>query len=136
MQESLGNHLLIGVVDDDSSVRKALARLLRAACLSVEVFASAAELLAYEGPHRPACLILDIHLPDMDGITLLRRILAAEPGLPVVMVTGDVDPELRARALQAGAAAFLPKPLDEAELLAELHRALAKRSQHDEALQG
>src|SRR5262245_6430510 len=103
MQESLGNPLVIGVVDDDPSVRRALARLLRSACLSVEIFANAAELLAYEGPLRPVCLIVDIHLPDMDGVTLLRRVVAAEPGLPVVMITGDADPELRARALQGGA---------------------------------
>jgi two-component system response regulator FixJ len=118
---------LVVVVDDDPSIRKALARLLRSASLEVEVFGSAGDLLARNGSLRPACLVIDVHLPDMNGISLLRQLVAAEPGRPVVMITGDRDPELRLRALQEGAAAVLVKPFDEDQLLDEVRRALATR---------
>lgn len=115
------------VVDDDPSIRKALARLLLSASLEVEVFGSAGDLLARNGSLRPACLVIDVHLPDMNGISLLRQLVAAAPGLPVVMITGDKDPELRRRALQEGAAAVLVKPFDEDQLLDEVRRVLANR---------
>jgi FixJ family two-component response regulator len=118
---------LVVVVDDDPSIRKALARLLRSASLEVEVFGSAGDLLARNGSLRPACLVIDVHLPDMNGISLLRQLVAAAPGLPVVMITGDKDPELRRRALQEGAAAVLVKPFDEDQLLDEVRRVLANR---------
>lgn len=118
---------LVVVVDDDPAIRKALARLLRSASLEVEVFGSAGDLLARNGSLRPACLVLDVHLPDVDGISLLRQLVTATPGLSVVMITGDQDPELRQRALQAGAVAVLGKPFDEERLLDEVRRALANR---------
>lgn len=121
---------LVVVVDDDPSIRRALARLFRSASLEVEVFGSAGDLLARNGTLRPACLVVDFHLPDMNGISLLRQLLAPAPGRPVVpavMITGDKDPELRLRALQAGAVALLEKPFDEERLLDEVRRALADR---------
>src|SRR6185436_1322928 len=117
---------LVLVMDDDPSIRRALDRLLRSAGLSVEAFASAAELFARESPVRPMCLVLDIHLPDMNGLDVLRRVIAADPGLPVLIITGELDPDLRKQALQAGAAAFLIKPVDEDQLLKEIHRALLR----------
>ena len=113
-------------MDDDPSIRRALERLLRSAGLVVESFASETEFLARESPVRPACLVLDIHLSDANGLDVLRRILAAEQDLPVLVLTGDMDPKLRERALQAGAAAFLTKPLDEDRLLEEVQRALLR----------
>ncbi len=127
MSESLAARPLVVVVDDDPAIRRALARLLRSASLEVEVFGSAGDLLARNGSLRPACLVVDVHLPDIDGISLLRQLVAATPGLPVVMVTGDRSPELGLRALQAGAAAVLVKPFDEERLLDEIRRALATR---------
>lgn len=117
---------LILVADDDPSVRKALGRLLRAAGLEVKVFASGSELLAFERPPRPSCLVLDLHLPDMNGCELLRRIVAAAPDLPVVILTGETDPETRVRVLQDGAQSFLTKPFEESRLLAEVQRLLAR----------
>ena len=111
---------LVLVVDDDPSVRKALDRLLRSAGLEVKVFACAAELLAFERPPRPSCLVLDLHLPDMDGLELLRRIAA--PDLPVVVLTGDTGADTRDRVLQGGAAAFLAKPAEETRLLETVRR--------------
>lgn len=117
---------LVVVMDDDPSIRRALDRLLRSAGLSVETFASAAEFLARESPVQPMCLVLDIHLPDMNGLDVLRRIIAADQGLPVLIITGETDPELRERALRAGASAFLSKPFEEDQLLREIHRALPR----------
>lgn len=119
-------------MDDDPSIRRALGRLLRAAGLSVEVFAGAAELLARELPVRPVCLVLDVHLSEknghsgMTGLDVLRRLLATDQNLPVLVVSGDTDPDLQERALQAGAAAFLLKPFDEERLLEEVQRALLR----------
>ena len=115
------------LVDDDPSVRTALSRLLRSSDLDVETFASAGEFLDRERPVRPACLLVDIHLPDMNGLVLLRRILAEDAGLPVVIITGEMNPQLKAQALQEGAAAFLKKPFDDEEFLAEVRRALSTR---------
>ena len=111
-------------MDDDPSIRRALERLFRSAGLSVESFASAAELLAHDAPVQPDCLVLDVHLADTNGLDVLRRIIVADQGLPVVIITGDTNPELRKQALQAGAAAFLTKPFDEDRLLEEVRRAL------------
>jgi FixJ family two-component response regulator len=127
MPEPSAANPLVVVVDDDPSIRRALTRLLRSASLDAESFASAGELLAQNGFFHPACLILDVHLPDMNGISLLRQLVAAAPGRPVVMITGDRDPELRRQALQAGAVAVLAKPFDEQRLLDEVRRALANR---------
>lgn len=115
---------LVGVVDDDPSIRKALSRLLRAGGLGVEVFASAGEFLAFEWPVRPACLVIDIHLADMNGLSLLMQIVAADPDAVVVIVTADADPQLKVQALQAGAAAFLTKPFDERRFLDQIFQAI------------
>lgn len=96
----------------------------------MEVFASAAELLARELPVRPVCLVLDVHLPEtnghsaMNGLDVLRRILATDPSLPVLVISGSLEPGLREQAFQAGALAFLAKPLDGDRLLEEVRRAL------------
>ena len=115
---------LILVIDDDPSLRRSLARLLRSAGLAVETFARAAELLAFERPPRPSCLVLDLHLPDMDGYELLRKIVAEAPDLPVIVLTGETGERKRLRALQDGAGAFLTKPFEDDRLLDEIHRLL------------
>ena len=115
-------------MDDDPSIRRALDRLLRSAGMCVEAFASEAELLARESPVQPACLVLDVHLSDMNGLDVLRKIVAADHGgLPVLVLTGDTDPKLREQAFQAGAAAFLTKPFDEDQLLEEVRRQVLRQ---------
>ncbi|HVR98519.1 MAG TPA: response regulator [Thermoanaerobaculia bacterium] len=113
---------LVLVVDDDPAVRRALVRLLRSADLEVEAFASGSELLAFERPLRVVCLVLDLHLPDMNGIDLLRLILVSAPDLPVLILTGESDPAVRDRALREGARAFVLKPFEEGRLLEEVRR--------------
>ncbi len=121
-----GRRPLILVVDDDAAVRRSLARLLRAADLDVKLFTKGSELLAFKSPVRPRCLVLDLHLPDMKGLDLLVHSKAANPELPVVAMTGDLDPRLKARALQRGAAAFLLKPCEDVRFLEEVRRALGQ----------
>jgi len=112
------------ILDDDVSIRRSMWRLLRSVSLDVEVFASAGELLGYQRPARPACLVLDIYLPDMNGLDLLGRLATTDPELPVVVITGHVDETLGPRALRAGATAFLTKPYDEQVLLEAIRAAL------------
>ena len=120
MREPLAGRPLVAVVDDDPAVRQALTRLLCTADLEVRAFASAGELLAGDWPVQIRCLVIDFHMPDMDGLALLRRIAETRPQLPVVIISGESDPELRTQALRQGAAAFLTKPIDDEELLKEV----------------
>jgi len=112
-------------VDDDSSIRRSLSRLLRLAGFDVKALASAGELLACEWPARPACLVIDIHLPDINGLVLLQE-PSIDSQIPVIVLTGDPDPELRTQALQQGAAAFLNKPFDNEQLLQAIRCALIR----------
>jgi two-component system, LuxR family, response regulator FixJ len=120
MREPLAHRPLVAVVDDDPSVRQALTRLLGSADLEVRAFASGGELLGCDWPVLLICLVIDFHLPDMNGLVLLRRIAETRPHLRVVIISGETDPELRTQALRQGAAAFLSKPIDDTELLREV----------------
>lgn len=115
---------LVYVVDDDTSVRRALSRLMRACGLDVEVCGTANEFLASDHSHRPACLVLDVRLPGMSGVDLQRRLAACEPDLPIVVITGHGDEEIRRQMLQAGAVAFFAKPFDDRALVEAIRQAL------------
>jgi len=120
----------ISVVDDEESVRKALTRLLRVAGFNVGTFASGLEFLKSLRSGRPDCVILDIHLPEVSGLDVQEKLGREEPTLPVIAVTGRDEPGLRGRLLQAGAAAYLVKPLDAGILLDAVALAVGKcRSQ-------
>ncbi len=113
------------IIDDDPSVRRALERLTQSAGFEARGFATGSEFLAAERAGGPACVVLDLRLPDMHGLELQRRLARTDPGLPVVVVTGYGDDLTRRQALAAGAAAFLPKPFDDQMLLDAIRRALA-----------
>jgi FixJ family two-component response regulator len=113
------------LVDDDPSVRRDLGELFRLAGYSVTAFATAGELLRYRRPAGPACLVLDIMLPDANGLDLQRHLAKTDPVLPVVLITGHLDDALRERALGSGAFALLAKPLDWTSLRDEIRQALA-----------
>ena len=115
------------VVDDDSSVRRALSRLLRVAVFDVETFSNAEAFLASELPE-PACLVVDVHLPGMDGVELQRCITERTRGLPVVTISGHGEEATRRRALDAGASAFLDKPFGDGELLDAIAQAMSTHS--------
>jgi FixJ family two-component response regulator len=118
---SSGEHLVY-VVDDDSSVREALLELLESAGLVVSTFPSAAEYLDSPKPTVPACLILDIELPDINGLALQQRL--AEIGPPIIFLTGHGDIPSSVKAMKAGAIDFLTKPFGAKELLAAIQTAL------------
>lgn len=107
----------IAIVDDEHSVRRALERLLRSAGMSVEVFASGAEFLAARENRAFDCVVLDLHMPVLNGFEVLQRLARAQSSVGVVAITGHDTPEAGARALAAGALACLLKPIDEQVLL-------------------
>ena len=113
----------IFVIDDDASVLKALARLLRVEGWRVEAFASAEAYLAHHDMETPGCLVLDVTLPGIDGLELQRR-LAALRLRPIVFLTGEGDIPSSVRAMKAGAVDFLTKPVRAAVLLAAVRAAL------------
>ena len=121
---TLMDHIVV-VVDDDYRIREALLELLTAAGLNVVTFGSAAEYLRFAKPDLPACLILDVELPDINGLELQRQI-AADQHPHIVFLTGHGDVPSSVRALKAGAVDFLTKPFREQDLLAAIQAALAQ----------
>ena len=116
---------IVYILDDDPSVRRSLERLARSAGFEARGFATAAEFLAAQRERRPACLILDLLLPDMRGLDVQRQLTLIDPGLHVVVLTGYGDDRARREALAGGAVAFLSKPCDDEELLDAIRRALS-----------
>ena len=100
---------IVFVVDDDISVRESLELLLRTAGWRVETFTSATDFLAYPRTHVPCCLVLDVSLPDLNGLELQHR-LDDRSELPIVFITGHGDIPMSVRAMKAGATEFLTKP--------------------------
>jgi FixJ family two-component response regulator len=117
--------VLISVVDDDASVRRALRRLLQLSGYAVETFASASEFLASPAIGLTSCLVLDIHLQDMTGFELQERLAGTWAAIPLVYITAHDDAATRARVRQAGVGAYLRKPFEKRALLAAIERALA-----------
>jgi FixJ family two-component response regulator len=116
---------VITIVDDDDSVRESLARLVRSVGFTVMVFGSAEEFLSAGQGLNADCLILDIRMPGMSGLELQRELSASDRDLPVIFITAHgSDPEVRARALGAGAVDYLIKPLNEEEVLKAIDAAL------------
>jgi len=107
----------ISVIDDDESVRRAVQRLLRSAGFSATVFASAEEFLSADSGAGCGCLILDVRMPGLSGLELQHRLRQAGSTVPIILITSHEDPQVRDRALAAGAVAFLQKPFDEKSLL-------------------
>jgi FixJ family two-component response regulator len=101
----------ISIVDDDASIREALKSLMRSARFDVEAFASAEDFLASESLHDTSCLILDVHLPGMNGFELQNRLQVEGHGIPVIFITAHADKTSRERALKGGAIEFLSKPV-------------------------
>src|SRR5262245_39049236 len=115
---------MVFVVDDDSRVREALTDLLSSNGLGVQAFDSARKFLESEKPDAPACLVLDLELPDINGLELQEE-LASTIAPPIVFITGYGDIPSSVRAMKAGAVEFLSKPFGEEELLAAINTAIA-----------
>jgi FixJ family two-component response regulator len=116
---------IIFIVDDDRRIREAMTELLSSLEMRAVAFGSAAEYIAYPKPDLPACLVLDIELPDINGLELQRQI-APENDVPIVFVTGHGDIPSSVRAIKAGAVDFLTKPFQEADLLRAIQSALTQ----------
>ena len=114
------------IVDDDDAVRDSLRVLLESAGFHVRDFESAKAVLADNGLRQGACLIADIRMPDIDGLTLQEELVNRQVGLPVIIVTGHGDIPLAVRAMKAGAVDFIEKPFDDELLLQSLKRALER----------
>jgi two-component system, LuxR family, response regulator FixJ len=114
------------VVDDDDAVRDSLALLLEAAGLRVEAFAGAAEALARCRDQRPACVVTDVRMPEMDGLELQRRLVQLHAQLPVIVITGHGDVPLAVQAMKAGAVDFIEKPFSDDVILASIEAAVAR----------
>ena len=120
---------LVFVVDDDSSVRKSLTRLLEASGHAVEAFASAREFLAREPHPGPCCLVLDVRMPGLTGLELQERLVAEGRRMSIVFVTGHVDVPKSVKAMKGGAVDLLTKPVDAKDLITAIQRAVEKSVQ-------
>ena len=118
---------IVFIVDDDESVRDALASLIRSAGLRVERFASAQAFLAYPPVGVPSCLLLDVRLPGGTGLDLQRRLAERNTDIPIVFITGHGDVRTSVAAMKAGAIEFLLKPLADGEVLDAIGRAIDRR---------
>lgn len=121
------------VVDDDASVRKALERLLGGAGYRVTSFARAADFLSLRAFDVSGCLLLDLAMPEMDGLELQAALAEMDNAMPVIFLTGHGDIPASVQAMKAGAVDFLTKPVDEEALLAAIGVALERQSQTIEA---
>jgi len=108
---------IVFVVDDDPSMREALQDLVASIGLEARVFASAQEFLQARRPDAPGCLVLDVRLPGMSGLTFQQQLANAGIDLPVIFITGHGDVPMSVRAIKAGAVEFLMKPFRDQELL-------------------
>lgn len=116
---------VVFIVDDDVSVRESLRPLIAQAGWQPEVFASAAEFLDHRGAVAPGCLVLDVSLPDLDGLEVQKRI-ADRTELPIVFITGYGDIPMTVRAMRAGAVEFLTKPFVPEALLGAVRGAIER----------
>jgi FixJ family two-component response regulator len=114
----------VAIVDDEEGIRKALGRLLRAAGLEAYGYATGQEFLTAAAERRPDCVVLDLHMPGMSGLQVLRKLKATGLLLPIVVITAHDEPETREQCLSTGARAYLRKPLEDRLLLNAISAAM------------
>jgi len=114
----------VALVDDDASVRKALARLLSASSFEITTFGSAREFLKSVKAATPECLVVDLQMPEITGLDLQRHLVRSGINIPTIVITAHSEPGLRERCQSAGASAFLVKPLDGKTLIGEINSAV------------
>jgi FixJ family two-component response regulator len=117
---------IVFVVDDDVSVRESLELLLGSEGLRVETYTSAREFLFRPRARTPSCLILDVALPDLNGLELQKQIAADRFDMPIIFITGFGDIPTTVQAMKAGAVEFLTKPFDDSALLGAIRQAIAR----------
>src|SRR6266705_5900860 len=117
---------IVFVVDDDVSVRESLELLIRCAGWQPETFASAREFLARPRVRAPSCLVLDVSLPDLNGLDLQKRVAADRTDMPIIFITGHGDIPMSVQAMKAGAVEFLTKPFGDGVLLGAIRNAIER----------
>ena len=117
---------IVFVVDDDVSVRKSLELLIDSAGWRPETFASAQEFLSRPRVLAPSCLVLDVALPDLNGLDLQRRVAVDRIDMPIIFITGYGDVPMSVQAMKAGAVEFLTKPFDDEPLLNAIRHAIER----------
>jgi len=122
---AMGEADSVFVVDDDASLRKALTLFLQAEGFNVEAYASARAFLDACQPDWHGCVILDVGMPDMDGLALQQALAARGVRLPIIFLTGQGDIPKAVQAVKGGAVDFLEKPASDAEILGRIHAAMA-----------
>ena len=117
---------LVAVVDDDASVRKSIAILLKAHGYRAELYESANQFLAAETAEQPVCLILDVYLGSTTGIELSQHLRATGMNVPTVFVSGSKDQRARRQAVELGCVAFIEKPFEACTLIEAVTTAIAR----------
>ena len=120
---------IVHVVDDDASLRDALVGLFDSVGLDARTYGSAHEFLDANRPDKPGCIVIDIRLPDMNGLEFQGRLVQLGVGLPVVMMTGYGDIPMSVRAMKRGAVDFLAKPFHDQDMLDAVTSAIERDRQ-------
>jgi FixJ family two-component response regulator len=118
------NAFVVCLLDDDPSVLKGLGRLFSSADLHTEMFSDPEGFLRYAQTHRPVVALIDVHMPQMNGLEVQSQLRRISPSTRVIIFTGKEDPRVRSTALDGGASAFFTKPFDDEELLTAVRLAL------------
>lgn len=122
---------IVFIVDDDLSVRRTTERLVRTAGFNVQAFTSGRDFLNSARPDGPACLILDVRMPGLDGMQLQKELTQSGIKIPIIFITGHGDIPMSVRAMKAGAVEFLTKPFRSRSLLEAIQSAIERdRSAH------
>ena len=117
---------IVFIVDDDVSVRESLELLVGSSGWKPETFVSAQEFLSRPPPLAPSCLILDVNLPDLNGLDLQKRVAADRIDMPIIFITGYGDLPMTVQAMRAGAVEFLTKPFGDDVLLGAIQQAMER----------
>jgi FixJ family two-component response regulator len=139
MQHAANERALVHVVDDDASMRRALEGLFESVGLQSQTYATARDFLSANLSDRPGCIVLDVRLPDMNGLEFQSRLIQTGVGIPVVMMTGHGDIPMSVQAMKHGAIDFLPKPFRDQDMLdavmSAIERDRQRRLVEDDVLQ-
>jgi FixJ family two-component response regulator len=130
----LSGRSLVSIVDDDPSFGNSMRRLLRSLDYTVAIFPSGAQFLASPQLADTACLVADIHMPEMTGVELYEQLVERGHAIPTILVTAYPDDRIRDRMLNRGVECYLRKPLEEAALIDSLRSAVARGRASRDAL--
>src|ERR1700733_16297448 len=129
MRNATNEKPLVHVVDDDASMRGALEGLFDSVGLQTQTYASAKDFLSANLSDRPGCIVLDVRLPDMNGLEFQTRLIQSGVGVPVVMMTGHGDIPMSVHAMKQGAVDFLAKPFHDQDMLDAVMAAIERDRQ-------